>query len=100
MKKGKTIREWINDLPQPYRDMALEHAKDHAIKHYLNIEQPTARDGLMAAFDWPETKEGSKFWSMVSMGRYEDAGKFIAPRKRPSFLLRLSRRIKRFWNEY
>jgi len=62
----KTIREWIEELPKGYRELALEN-KRYAFYH-IDWEQKeeTMVDAINNAFYWKSTNEGRKFWAKVT----------------------------------
>lgn len=57
----KTIREHLNDLPEPYRTEALENESKGA--NCDGIEEDTISDALMCAFLWSSTPQGFYYWS-------------------------------------
>jgi hypothetical protein len=69
----KTIREWLNDLPEDIRVRALRNTELERLewKHH-NLEG--ALEGALArAFTWSDTSENHEFWSLVSQCRYAEA---------------------------
>ena len=60
----KTIKEWLEELPDGYRERALNHAANNTRE--LAIEKSI--DGALAGgFVWKETLEGKEFWHDVAM---------------------------------
>jgi hypothetical protein len=55
-KKGKTIKQHLQDLPEPYNHMALENMDCF----YTEIRESQA-DALCAAFVW-DKNPGLEFW--------------------------------------
>lgn len=58
---GKTIREWLNELPDGYREQALENHE----KYYKEDDAPKVwniKDALYYGFDWYETIQGGEYW--------------------------------------
>jgi len=54
----KTIREWFEMLPEPYRTKALANtAPDNRTEDY-----PSLISALDNAFVWDETQEGGDYW--------------------------------------
>jgi len=58
----KTIREWLEDLPEPYRGQALanmdiQRPGDHGGPH------PCMRNAIEASFRWIDSTEGTAYWS-------------------------------------
>ena len=67
----KTIREWLESLPEPYRSQALENMDNYrrpyapeAHSSHGNLEE-----ALMAAFLWYDTPQGREYWENVSQDR-------------------------------
>lgn len=64
----KTIKEWLNDLPEPYKSKALFNFYTYQDK--LGIEITSKVSGLPAAinsaFSWADSPEGAKYWGEVS----------------------------------
>ena len=60
----KTIKQWIETLPEPYRNLALNNTSQEILndKDYC----ASLRDALLNAFSWEETDKGANFWSTVS----------------------------------
>jgi hypothetical protein len=57
----KTIREHLNDLPEPYRTEALENA--HATDGSLDVSKDISlKDALQSAFIWSMSPQDDKYW--------------------------------------
>jgi tryptophanase len=55
----KTILEWLQELPEPYRSEAIENvSKTKRIEKRKCLE-----DALLSAFPWEETKQGGEYWN-------------------------------------
>lgn len=67
--KEKTVREWLNELPEPIRTRALKN--DDGEFTYKN--DFTLEDSLLKSFFWDETKEGEHYWRLVANGKYSEA---------------------------
>lgn len=65
----KTIREWLNDLPEDIRVRAFRNAKPELIE----LEKSNLERALSGAFVWSDTIEGHEFWDLVSQCRYAAA---------------------------
>lgn len=61
LKMGKTIKQWLEELPQGYRERALKNFKGRSS---INI-YPTMASALCAAFIWSSTEEKHDFWLAV-----------------------------------
>ena len=55
----KTVKEWIQELPEPYRTEALENCNDP------NKEVQSLSSALFYAFRWSETKQGACYWREI-----------------------------------
>lgn len=61
--KGKLISEWLKELPDGYRELALANFKNTgSISHKLVQDIGSA---IHFGFDWGDTKEGDDFWYNV-----------------------------------
>lgn len=57
----KTIKEWLEELPEPYRTQALNNA-DEVL---LECTEETQSEALKGAFMWFTTEEGHDYWSQL-----------------------------------
>lgn len=56
----KTIREHLNELPEPYRTEALENMNQQP---YVDIKQKiSAADALQSAFYWSDSPQDHDYW--------------------------------------
>lgn len=58
----KTIKEWLEELPEPYSTQALNNADEFL----LDCTKETQPEALKVAFIWSTTKEGHDYWSQLS----------------------------------
>lgn len=58
----KTVKEWLETLPEPHRSQALENAIKHPLAG-LNAEFSTLKGALASAFVWAYTTEGGYYWN-------------------------------------
>lgn len=58
----KTIKEWLSELPEPYKTKALANAS----KAVLKEEEPDLNQALRAAFIWETAPEGKVYWDNVT----------------------------------
>lgn len=61
----KTIREWLEELPEPYRTQALENMKND--KPPTNPDEPpvtgnTLDSALEEAFIWYKSPQNRTYW--------------------------------------
>lgn len=61
----KTIKEWLETLPEPYKEKALEYA---ALENTLETRQETLHDALHSAFIWKQTVQGFEYWKGLFNG--------------------------------
>lgn len=60
MKEKKTVLEWLEELPDGYRERAIKNCDClHGLASNLT-------DALIWAFSWPRSPEGEDFWMEVS----------------------------------
>ena len=69
MKQMKPIREWLEQLPEGYRERAIENAKDQG----LLDEYASSLKSALRSFLWRETPEGLDFWDAVDDHIFEDS---------------------------
>ena len=63
--KYEHCKQWLMQLPEPYRDMAISQMdKEYIALHYYPAHS-TLHDALHKFADWHDTKEGHKFWHCV-----------------------------------
>lgn len=59
----KTIREWLEELPEPYRTQALENCNSMRLSiSGLSDIVETSRIAIMSAFHWDSSPEGFHYW--------------------------------------
>src|SRR5690554_1279010 len=58
MTKEKEIREWLEELPDGYRERAL--------KNYYGLPARSLPYAILNAFTWRDTPEKHKFWNAVA----------------------------------
>lgn len=54
----KTIREWFNSMPEPYRTEALVNCS----MEDLDKQKPTLKQALSGSFYWAKTPQGADYW--------------------------------------
>lgn len=60
-KETKTIGEWIDLLPDGYREMAKANANVSSI----TVPAEDMADAIGRAFEWSKTPEGHQFWKCL-----------------------------------
>jgi hypothetical protein len=69
----KTIKQWLETLPEPYRGQALANLKNpEQIDNSLN-------GALKGAFVWETSAEGHAYWEEVAKGKYPVILSELAP---------------------
>lgn len=69
MSEMKTVKEWLNELPEPLNRLALERAGRSA----HNRNRSSLCSALMYGFTWCCTDENHNFWFKVHQGKYTEA---------------------------
>ncbi len=57
----KTVKEWLEELPEPFREHALKNAMPDA----LNFTSSAIYNALNMSFVFDESPEGAPFWCQV-----------------------------------
>ena len=58
----KTVKDWLDELPQPYRFEAINNViNDRGAKALLRTSESLS-DALKIAFYWDEAPEGANYW--------------------------------------
>lgn len=55
----KTIREWLEELPMPYRTQAIENTSELVLK----VEKAYLSESLLCSFYWRNSPQGLDYWS-------------------------------------
>jgi len=58
----KTVKEWLEELPEPYRSQALKNTRDSDGK----LEVKSLVTALECAFLWMLSPQGYHYWSELS----------------------------------
>lgn len=56
----KTIKEWLETLPEPYREQALNNSKEMNITLNSKVERLTS--AISFSFIWSNSPEGFDYW--------------------------------------
>lgn len=64
MSQPKTIREWLETLPDGYRERAIAAREGKACRAEMTMAT-YLREALVRGFWWDETDEGDRFWLEV-----------------------------------
>ncbi len=58
----KTRAEWLNELPDGYRELAIASADNDGC---MELQCHSASVALSGAFVWSDSTEGHEFWNSV-----------------------------------
>lgn len=58
----KTVRQWFEELPEPYRTQALANTEEEM----LDIDDDSVAGSLLGAFRWDSSLEGHEYWQDIS----------------------------------
>lgn len=61
-RKEQTIKEWLEELPEPYRTQALTNARPDR----LTIKRTSITSAIDNAFSWSDSQEGHVYWSKLN----------------------------------
>jgi len=63
----KTIEQWFNELPEPYRSQALENTLNQFGEKMLKYTVPNIKFALSGAFIWDRTpkEQGKDYWEKL-----------------------------------
>jgi hypothetical protein len=56
----KTIKEWLEELPEPYRSEALENSEDWSWDNKQEVK--SLATALDCAFIWSLSPQGQDYW--------------------------------------
>ena len=56
----KPIKQWLEELPEPYRTQALENLTKQPYNGSNEVD--CMKDAVKGAFDWIKSKEGTSYW--------------------------------------
>ncbi len=61
---GKTIKEWLSELPEPYKTEAIEGA-ERLSPDLLGVEVDSLSEAIFSMFDWTDSKQGANYWERL-----------------------------------
>lgn len=70
MKEEKTIREWLETLPAPYAQQAIENATLFDSLYLDSYKTDSFQKALVLAFNWHNTTQGDQYWVDVANGKF------------------------------
>jgi hypothetical protein len=60
--KPKTIGEFLNELPEPYRSQAIENCENYCDGKFREQKVTNIVDALLNAFIWKGTPQAHTYW--------------------------------------
>jgi hypothetical protein len=66
MSNTKTIRQWLEELPESYRTQALAALEKQRGDDPGGTSQIDIGGAIASAFDWSNSEEGHDFWQNLS----------------------------------
>ena len=65
----KTIKEWYEELPEPYRTQAITNCETQSPKGYdiLNSFSQCKSRAIAQGFFWQTSPEGEEYWSEINL---------------------------------
>ncbi len=66
MRKEKTIKKWLDELPEPFKSQAIFNAQNHSLN--IPIPKEYLSKALCGAFVWNDSPEGHKYWQIIKAG--------------------------------
>lgn len=61
----KTLLEWLESFPEPYKEKAIANCKKISSEEMLITKCPSLSNALISAFSWSETQEGFEYWNKL-----------------------------------
>jgi hypothetical protein len=58
----KTLRQWFEMFPEPYRTQAIENTIALIGETQLEQTAQSAADAIECAFNWHESSQGANYW--------------------------------------
>lgn len=58
----KPIKEWYNELPEPYRSQAIENENPNYEDYPINGTATCQGEAVIRGFSWGSSKQGSDYW--------------------------------------
>lgn len=68
-KEMKTIKQWIETLPEPYRSEAIENVREQNNENLINFTENSLALAVYGAFNIHLTKQGWSYWHRVAQGK-------------------------------
>ena len=65
--RTKTIEQWFNELPEPYRSQALENTLNQCGEKKLKFPAHSIKFALLTGFLWTDTpkEQGHRYWEKL-----------------------------------
>lgn len=62
----KTIKEWLSELPEPYKTQALTAYAIYPFPSSLNQSTDSLQSAVDEGFNWEKTEQGNEYWENLS----------------------------------
>lgn len=62
----KTIKEWLNELPESIRREAFNNEPKHISTVVWETPSTSMYDAIMGAFVWKDTLQGHDYWARIA----------------------------------
>lgn len=85
----KTIKEWLNEMPEPYRSQSINNHEGYKGLGYAG----SLSIALILAFKWSSTMEGTKYWEKVNAMCLSGEFKRLVPFKNRTVKLRKGKNV-------
>jgi hypothetical protein len=60
---SKTVKQWLEELPEEIRDQAISNTKPTLLEQDAIAE--SLREAISGAFIWDDSPQGHKYWEEV-----------------------------------
>lgn len=64
----KTVKQWLEELPEPIRTQAFENNRFQGKEDHLSHEADELEDAINHSFGWDISVQGFKFWESIATG--------------------------------
>ena len=63
----KTVKEWLQELPEPQRSEALFNVENHNYnpEFIMSSKHESIKDALTRSFIWAKSEQGHDYWSLI-----------------------------------
>ncbi len=61
----KTIKEWLEELPEPYRSESIENMEAEVDRYTGDRMDSNLKSALFCAFIWVDSPQGTGYWANI-----------------------------------